>query len=96
MVDFLDVLLGDSVETRNAAIGRSVELEVVLLRAFHVHNVDPVVVRRNVFEIVVFCVRNFVQEVDDAAVNCLSTLFWSKPLGTSLFSCFSYFANTTS
>ena len=35
----------DGVETDNAVIERLVELEVLLLRAFHVHNVDRVVVR---------------------------------------------------
>ena len=49
MDDFLDVLLGDRVKTDNAAIERAVELEVLLLRAFLVHNVDRVVVRLKVF-----------------------------------------------
>ena len=42
---FLDVLQGDRVETDDAAVERSVELEILLLRAFHVHNVDRVVER---------------------------------------------------
>ena len=40
---------GRGVETRNAATERLVELEVVLLRAIHVHNVDRVAVRLTVF-----------------------------------------------
>ena len=43
--NFLGVLLGHRVETDNAAIESLVELEVLLLRAFHVHYVDRVVVR---------------------------------------------------
>ena len=38
MDDFLDDILGDRIETYDAAVGRSVELEVLLLRALHGHS----------------------------------------------------------
>ena len=44
-----DVLLEDRVEADDAAVERLVELEVLLLRALHVHNVDRVVVRLHMF-----------------------------------------------
>ena len=44
----IDVLVGDLVETDNAAIERLVEMEVLPLRAFHVRNVDSIVVGRTV------------------------------------------------
>ena len=56
---FLDVLQGDRVETDNAAIERLVELEILLLRAFQVHNADHVVVRLEVFMGGVLFVRVF-------------------------------------
>ena len=43
--DFFDALLGNRVETDNAAVERIVYLHVLLQRALHVHNVDRVVVR---------------------------------------------------
>ena len=48
------------VETHHAAVVRLVELEVVLLRAFHVHNVHRVVVKQKkgaclVLAVWVFC-----------------------------------------
>ena len=68
---FLDVLFGDRVETDNEAIERVVELEVLLLHAFHVHDVDLVVVRLAVFASLVFVVRVFVQGVDEREVKYL-------------------------
>ena len=62
---FLDVLQVDRVETDNAAIERFVELEILLLRAFHVHNVDHVVVRLEVFMGGVLFVQVFVQVADE-------------------------------
>ena len=44
---------------------RSVELEILLLRAFHVHNVDHVVVRLEVFMGGVLFVQVFVQVADE-------------------------------
>ena len=45
MNDSFDAFVGDRVEVFDAAVERLGELEVVLLHAFHVHNVDRVVVR---------------------------------------------------
>ena len=44
---FLDVILGNRVET---AVERLVELDVLLLRAFHVHHVDRFVVRMKMYK----------------------------------------------
>ena len=38
--DLFDVLLGDLAEASNAAVGRLVEQEVILLRGLDVHNAD--------------------------------------------------------
>ena len=47
--DIFDVLLGDRVEADNPTVEGLVEVEVLLLRALHIHNVDRVVVRRYKF-----------------------------------------------
>ena len=83
--DFLHVVLADRVETDNAAIERSVELEILLLRAFHVHNVDRVVLRhKKVFVSLVLYVLVFVQGADKRDVRWLWTFVmieaaWYKP-----------------
>ena len=56
--DFLDALLEDRDETNNAPIERLGELAVLLLRIFHVHNVDRVVVRLNVLVSLAFVWRS--------------------------------------
>ena len=56
---FLDVLQVDRVETNNAAIEGLVELEILLLRAFQVHNAEHVFVRLEVFMGGVLFVRVF-------------------------------------
>ena len=67
-----DVLLGDRVETDNAALERLIELDVLLLRAFHVHNVCRVVVRlKHICKHCTSCVV-FVQGVDERQVNYMS------------------------
>ena len=73
MEDLHDVLLGYRAEAINAVMERWTELEVLLVRAFHVHNVDRVVVRLKVFVRLVLLVGVFVQRVDEREVSCLST-----------------------
>ena len=64
LMDFLGIV-------SKQIVARLVELEVVLRRAFHVQNVDRVVVRPEVFVSLVLIVRVFVQGVDEGEVNCL-------------------------
>ena len=45
MTLFFAALLGDRVEPYDATVEGLVELEVLMLRTIHVHNVDRVVVR---------------------------------------------------
>ena len=60
-MDFLDVLLGIGSRQLTQPLGVLVELEVILLCAFHVDNVNRVVVRLPMFLslvlIVHFCVQ---------------------------------------
>ena len=62
MEDLHDVLLGYRAEAINAVMERLTELEVLLVRAFHVHNVDRVVVRLKVFVRLVLLGRSFCPE----------------------------------
>ena len=73
MEDLLGVLLADRVDANDAVTERLVELEALLLRSFHVHNVDRVVVRLKVFVSLVLVGQVFVQTVDEREVRCLST-----------------------
>ena len=71
-----------------------VELEDLLLRAIHVHNVDCAVERLEEFVSLVLLVRVAAQGVDEREVNWLSTFIlieaaWHEP---SFFDVFSYFA----
>ena len=66
---FPDVLLGDRVDTDNYATERVVELEVLLLRAFHVRNVDRVLVSLEVVVSIVFLVRVSVRGADEREVS---------------------------
>ena len=56
-----------------AAVERSVEFEVILLRALHIHNVDCVVVRLSVSFSLVLFVKVLVHGLDKRTENCLSS-----------------------
>ena len=71
MDDFLDVLLSDCVET-DTVIVCLVKLEVLLLRAFHVHTEVRVVVRLQVFVRIVLSCLGFRPRFDNREVDCLS------------------------
>ena len=62
--DLFDVLLGDHFQADDAAIESSVELEIILLRALHVHNVDRVVVKLHMSLSLVLSVRVLVHGAD--------------------------------
>ena len=72
--NLVDVLLEDRVQADDVAVEGLVELEVLMLRALHVHNIDRVMVRfSRCFQALVLVITVLVYEVDKRKVNCLSS-----------------------
>ena len=62
------LILGERADADDAAVEGLVELEVLLLRALHVHSVDHVVLKLQMFVRLVLLVKSSVH------ANCLSSL----------------------
>ena len=75
---YFDLLPRDRDEADDAAVEDFADLEVLLLCARHVHNVDRVAVRLLMFVSLVLLVNVQVHGIDKEKVNCLSSFCYLR------------------